>query len=133
MMLIFLQSAVNLVLVSTESTRNSSSSHTVRTQNPIPSFADLQLQQVFQRDFLNTSLDTGNGEVVRSAKRPRISDQKADNGNKDYESSPVARLSNVLGALEPQNLASLPEIARYAETCLQRKKLLTWLGNATLG
>ena len=93
-------------------THNLSSNVTMSAHNPVSGFADLQLQQVYQNEFLDFNLATGDIGDTRPAKRPRISDQNANNIRTGYGRCLIGRLSNLLGAQEPQSLASLPESAR---------------------
>ena len=80
--------------------------------DPIPAFTDLQLQQAYERDFLNPSKTARDNEGPRPPKRPRISDEDEIGSRADRGCGLVARLSRLLGAQDLQNLADLPETAK---------------------
>ena len=79
--------------------------------DPVPPFTDLQLQQAYERVFLNTGQTARDNEGPRPQKRPRISDQEEIGSRLDRGRGLIARLSLLLGAQDLQDLADLPETA----------------------
>ena len=77
----------------------------------VPGFTDSQLQQAYERDFLDVSTTQRDNEGPRPPKRPRISDQDEIGSRIDHGHGLVARLSRLLGVQDLHNLADLPEIA----------------------
>ena len=103
---------VNLLIETAEPASFHNSGALSAADGSLPNLAGLQLQQASLRRL--HAFDRGSGEVgeERPAKRPRISDKDSNASKTEHVPSLLEILSRLLGAKEPQTLASIPGIAR---------------------
>ena len=92
-------------------------------KDPIPNFADLQLQQVYEGGF-GSNIGEGLANDARPAKRPRTLDLNGNNRITNLGQRTMDRIFCVLGGPEPHELIQLPQIAKYAEQPLSNCEML---------
>ena len=88
------------------------SSFTLSAHHPAPDIVNLQLQQDYQKETSDSNMEAGDRGEIRSAKRPRISDENENYNMIEQGPSFTGRLSRLLGAQEPQSLVGLPDIIK---------------------